>query len=141
MNSILDDIELQALQDALDDEYRAHTTYDQVIRDFGPVRPFANIVDAEARHVSALLSLFDKYGIAPPANRWPGKVPRFSGVHEACTAAIQGEIDNVALYDRVLKTTRRSDILSVYQTLRSASLDRHLPAFQRCAQRSPGRGM
>lgn len=28
MNSILDDIELQALQDALEDEYKAHTTYD-----------------------------------------------------------------------------------------------------------------
>jgi hypothetical protein len=143
MNAIaaLDALERQALQDALDDEYRAHTTYDQVIRDFGPVRPFVNIVDAEARHVSALLSLFEKYGIEASANRWPGKVPRFSSVHEACTAAVQGETENVALYDRVLKTTRRPDILSVYQALRSASLDRHLPAFQRCAQGSPGRGM
>ena len=73
----LDDTERQALEDALDDEYKAHTTYDQVIHDLGPVRPFVNIVDAEARHVSALLSLFEKYGIAAPPNRWPGKVPRF----------------------------------------------------------------
>ena len=49
-----------------------------MIHDLGPVRPFVNIVDAEARHVSALLSLFEKYGIAAPPNRWPGKVPRFS---------------------------------------------------------------
>ena len=139
--SALDNTERQALEDALDDEYKAHTTYDQVIHDLGPVRPFVNIVDAETRHVSALLSLFEKYGIAAPPNRWPGKVPRFSSVHEACAAAVQGEIENVALYDRVLKTTRRPDILSVYQALRSASLDRHLPAFQRCAQRSPARGV
>jgi len=139
--SALDNTERQALEDALDDEYKAHTTYDQVIHDLGPVRPFVNIVDAEARHVSALLSLFEKYGIAAAPNRWPGKLPRFSSVHEACAAAVQGEIENVALYDRVLKTTRRPDILSVYQALRSASLDRHLPAFQRCAQRSPARGV
>jgi len=139
--SALDNTERQALEDALDDEYKAHTTYDQVIHDLGPVRPFVNIVDAETRHVSALLSLFEKYGIAAPPNRWPGKVSRFSSVHEACAAAVQGEIENVALYDRVLKTTRRPDILSVYQALRSASLDRHLPAFQRCAQRSPARGV
>jgi hypothetical protein len=137
MNAIsaLDDIERKALQEALDDEYKAHTTYDQVIRDFGPVRPFVNIVDAEARHISALLSLFEKYEIAAPANRWPGNVTRFSSVHAACVASIQGEIDNVAIYDRALKTTHRSDILSVYQALRSASQDRHLPAFQRCAER------
>ena len=103
--SSLDNTERQTLEDALDDEYKAHTTYDQDCR---------------------------------TPNRWPGKVPRFSSVHEACAAAVQGEIDNVALYDRVLKTTRRPDILSVYQALRSA-LDRHLPAFQHCAQRSPAR--
>ena len=39
MNSIPDDIKLRALQDALEDEYKAHTTYDQVIHDLGPVRP------------------------------------------------------------------------------------------------------
>ena len=62
MNSVYDlnDTERQALEDALDDEYRAHTTYDQVIHDLGPVRPFVNIVDVEARHISALLSLFEK---------------------------------------------------------------------------------
>ena len=30
MNSTLDDIELRALQDAREDEYKAYTTYDQV---------------------------------------------------------------------------------------------------------------
>lgn len=37
--SILEDMEQQALRDALDDEYRAWATYDQVIRDFGTERP------------------------------------------------------------------------------------------------------
>jgi len=128
--------EQQALADALDDEYKSHETYQQVIRDFGEVRPFINIVQAEARHISALLGLFAKYALSPPVNRWAGKAPRFTGVHEACVAGVQGEIDNVALYDRLLASTRRADILDVFQSLRSASQDRHLPAFQRCAQRN-----
>jgi len=131
----LNDTERQALESALDDEYRSHATYAQVIQDHGAVRPFVKIVDAEARHVSALLSVFDKYGIPAPANRWLGNVPRFASVQEACVAGVQGEIDNVAIYDRALKTTERTDILAVYHALRSASLDRHLPAFQRCATR------
>jgi hypothetical protein len=56
-------------------------------------------------------------------------------VRDACVSAVQGEIDNVALYDKLLASTRRPDILAVYHALRAASLDRHLPAFQRCAQR------
>lgn len=71
---VLDDAEIQALKATLDDEYKSHETYAQVIRDFGDVRPFINIVEAEARHYSALLSLFEKYGIAPPENRWPRHV-------------------------------------------------------------------
>jgi hypothetical protein len=132
----LDAKEQQALADALDDEYKSHETYAQVVRDFGEVRPFINIVEAEARHIAALLVLFDRFGTVPPENRWAGKAPRFKSVHAACMAGVQGEIENVALYDRLLASTRRADILDVFQSLRAASQDRHLPAFQRCAQRN-----
>jgi hypothetical protein len=54
----LNAIERQALNDALDDEYKSHATYRQVIADHGPIRPFINIVEAEARHIRALLDLF-----------------------------------------------------------------------------------
>jgi hypothetical protein len=132
----LSPLEQQALADALDDEYKSHETYQQVIRDFGPVRPFINIVEAEARHIAALSGLFAKYAVPSPVNRWAAKAPRFASVHEACVAGVQGEIDNVAIYDRLLLATQRPDILEVFQALRSASQDRHLPAFQRCAQRN-----
>ncbi|HYN77893.1 MAG TPA: DUF2202 domain-containing protein, partial [Lamprocystis sp. (in: g-proteobacteria)] len=74
-------------------------------------------------------------GITPAQNRWAGKTPHFASVHAACVAGVQGEIDNVALYDRLVGSTQRPDILGVYQALRSASQERHLPAFQRCAER------
>lgn len=138
IHAALDEAEIRALEYALDDEYKSHETYAQVIRDFGDVRPFINIVEAEARHSAALLSLFERYGVAPPANRWVGNAPRFDSVHAACVAAVQGEIDNVKLFKRVLESTRRPDILAVYEALQTASQSRHLPAFQRCADRGGG---
>lgn len=53
--------EIQVLNEALDDEYHAWSTYDQVLADFGVVRPFTRIREAEARHIAALLVLFDRY--------------------------------------------------------------------------------
>lgn len=84
----LRECEIAALDDALDDEYQAWVTYDQVIADFGEVMPFVNIHDAEARHIEALLVLFRSYGLAVPDNNWPRKVPRFGSLHDACEAGV-----------------------------------------------------
>jgi hypothetical protein len=138
--SVLNDAEAQALRDALDDEYRAWATYDQVIRDFGAERPFINIREAEARHIEALRTLFQRYGLEMPENTWPGRVPRFESTREACEAGIEAEVANAALYDRLMRSTSRQDILAVFGNLQRASQERHLPAFRRCATRGPGRG-
>lgn len=128
--------EIDALHEALDDEFKAWATYDQVIDDFGPIRPFINIRDAEARHIEALLRIFREYELEPPDNKWIGKVPRYDGVASACAAAAQGEIDNAELYERIMQSTERPRILRVFQNLCSASQERHLPAFQRCMERN-----
>ena len=39
--------EIDTLLEALDDEYMAWAIYDQVISDFGEVRPFINILDVK----------------------------------------------------------------------------------------------
>lgn len=135
----LTDAEVLALNEALDDEYHSWTTYDQVVVDFGDIRPFINIRDAEARHIEALASLFRRYGVVLPANTWPGRAPRFASVQAACEAAIAAEIANGQMYERLVGATQRADILDVLRKLQAASQQRHLPAFQRCAQRS-GRG-
>ncbi len=131
----LSSAELEALAAALDDEYKSYETYRQVIQQFGDVRPFINIVEAEVRHIASLVALFKQYGSIPLDNLWAGKAPAFMSVGAACAAGIQGEIENVALYDRLLQSTERLDILNVFHALRAASQDPHLPAFQRCAQR------
>jgi hypothetical protein len=130
--------ESEALLQALDDEYRAWATYDQVIKDFGPVRPFVNIREAEGRHIEALLGLCRRYRVTAPGNPWIGKAPRYASVSEACQSGIEAEVANAALYDRLLASTARRDVRAVYDALRLASQDRHLPAFRRCAgRRSP----
>lgn len=138
--SQLTDTEIRALDEALDDEYRAWATYDQVIADYGEARPFSNIREAEARHIEALRFLFERYGLPLPENRWPGKVARYASLQAACEAGVAAEIENGALYQRLLASTQRADILAVFRNLQEASQERHLPAFRRCVERGAGGG-
>jgi len=133
--SILTVSESRALLEALDDEYRAWATYDQVVHDFGPVRPFIHIRDAEARHIAALRTLFERYGLELPPNPWPGRVTRYGNVREACQAGVEAEIANGEMFDRLERSTHREDILAVFDNLKRASQERHLPAFRRCTNR------
>ena len=135
MEEPLSPAERRAQLEALDDEFKAWSIYGQVIADFGDVRPFSRIREAEGRHIDALRRLFDRYGLACPVNPWPGKIPQFESIRQACLAAVQAEIDNAALYERLLASTSREDILQVFRRLRDASQLRHLNAFRRCASR------
>lgn len=134
--SELSSSEISALHSALDDEHQAWATYDQVIADFGEVMPFINIRDAEARHIDALLVLFRAHSLPIPKNPWPGNVPRYDSLLEACEAGVAAEVANAALYERLLAATSRPDLLKVFQRLQEASQQRHLPAFRRCVERN-----
>ena len=129
----LTEAEIEGLLLALNDEYHAWAVYDRVQADLGQVRPFSNIQRAEAAHIQALQRLFDTYGVLFPDNPWPGNVPAFDSRAAACRVGVEAEILNVELYDQLFNSTDRQDILRVYTKLRSASLDKHLPAFERCA--------
>lgn len=126
--------EVDGLLLALNDEYHAWAVYDQVIADFGEVRPFTNIRSSEQRHIDALVNLFETYDVLVPDDPWIGNVPSFDSKQAACQAGVDAEIANAALYDELFASTERSDILQVYEALQQASLDKHLRAFQRCAR-------
>jgi hypothetical protein len=133
--------EVADLLAAIDDEFKARATYEQVLADFGDVRPFSNIVEAEQRHIDALMVLFARYGLEIPSDPWPAQVTRYQSIAEACAAGVEAEIENAALYDRLLAGTTRVDVLETYRNLQGASQENHLPAFRRCAQRGDqGRG-
>jgi hypothetical protein len=127
-----------ALSTALDDEYRARASYQAVLARFGPVNPFHNIAAAEQRHIDALLPMFARYGITPPADRWAGQVIAPATLQQACAAGVAGEIGNYRMYDGLLTQVAEADVRAVFMSLRSASAYRHLPAFQHCAASAPG---
>lgn len=127
-----------ALAEALDDEYQAQATYRAVIAAFGAVPPFVNIVEAEERHAAALLALFDRFGETPPVDRWTGKVKAPETLAEACAAAVAAEVDNAAMYERLLAAVDHPAVRRVLENLQAASRDNHLPAFRRCLARESG---
>jgi rubrerythrin len=138
----LDDRTRQALFDALADERKAESFYRAVLEKFGDARPFSNIVNAERRHEGELLPLFEKYGVPVPENSLRNaeiEVP--STLIDACRKGIDGEKANIEMYDGFLGFVKEIDVREVFTYLRDASMNNHLPAFERCAEgRGPGNG-
>jgi rubrerythrin len=124
-----------ALAEALDDEYRARAVYRKVIAKFGPVRPFVNIVEAESRHIEALLRQYAQLGLDPVPDTWSERVEAPATLKDACAAGVAAEVENAALYDRLIAQTRDQRVRDVMRQLRNASQERHLPAFRRCLSR------
>ncbi len=130
-----------ALAAGIADEYRAEAFYAAVMDKFGAVRPFANIIRAERMHAAMLTDVMQTYGIAAEPNPYLGSaeiaasVPATIG--EACAIGVTAEIDNKGLYDGKLIPAAAAypDIKAVFENLRDASQNAHLPAFQRCATR------
>lgn len=130
----------QAVYLALDDEYHALTFYQAVIAKFGRQKPFSNIVKAEQTHADRLISVLAAAGAEVPANPYANGDKPLAVLPatraEACALGVQAEIANVALYDdRLLPVAAgNAELTKVFTVLRDASLERHLPAFQRCAK-------
>lgn len=126
----------EALIYAVQDEYLAQARYDAVIGKFGSIRPFSNIKAAEQQHISALVSLFQKYDKQIPEDNAKQYVTAPGTLKEAFNAGVQAEIDNIAMYDK-LKTipSLPEDVKTVFTQLGNASKN-HLRAFQRGAGRN-----
>ena len=139
---MLDDHTKTMVLEALIDEYKSRAFYRLVINTFGEIRPFSNIVEAEDAHARTLEILCGHFGIPLPRDDWEEKLEPPSSVLEACQAGIQGEHENIAMYDRFLQQTKVPEVLALFQRLQAASRQHHLPAFKRCVARAgkTGRG-
>lgn len=128
------------LLEALEDERKAEATYAAVLAKFGDVRPFSIIIDAERRHSSAIEGQMVRLGIPIPPNTWKGRAPAPASLADACRGAVQAEVENIALYDRLLPSIADSTVRQVLENLQAASRNNHLPAFRRCLAREEGEG-
>jgi hypothetical protein len=121
------------LERALQEEYNAQMLYRHVLAIFGPdTAPFALIAEAEVRHVAALKLLFTRRSLVPPS--WaPVSFPAFGTIPEACAGGVAAEAADAAFYTPYLaRTDLPQDVRNVFENLQAASLDNHLPAFERC---------
>jgi len=124
----------EALDEAINDEYKALATYEAVISKLGTVRPFSMIKGAEEQHIASLKAIYDKYGLLAPKNTLSGKVTAPTTLKEACQIGVEAEIANAALYrEKLLPAVKDyEDIISVFTNLMNASQEKHLTAFERC---------
>jgi hypothetical protein len=123
------------LVSALQEEYLAEWTYQRVLADFGAnVMPFAAIVRSEQQHALAIVSLFEKRGWTAPSSVWNlNNVPTFDTLPSACEGGVAVEIEDAELYDVLfVRGDLPCDAVTVFTNLRAASLESHLPAFERC---------
>ncbi|SDZ86318.1 hypothetical protein SAMN05421743_101456 [Thalassobacillus cyri] len=120
----------QMLTYAIQDEYLAQARYRDVLNNFGYVRQFANIQQAELRHIQALLPLFQRYQVPVPADISETFVSTPASVKQAFAGAVQAEIDNISMYNKFLSYMLPKDVRMVFTNLRNASMN-HLAAFER----------
>lgn len=123
-----------ALQAALDQEYKAYAFYNAAVETFGSTRPFIMILRSEEQHISAIKALEDKYGIIPDENKYINKAEIPETLYEACKSAIDIESGITDFYTKELGTSlvTSPDIRSVFNVLNQSSKERHLPAFEQC---------
>ena len=134
----LTEAEKTALDGAIQDEYKARATYNKILDTFGQVMPFANIVNAEDRHVEALAYLHERYGVTVPEDTWADKIPAYATLTDAAAASVKAEVDNGALYDELMKNVTNVELTNVFKALQFATMEHHLPAFQRLLDRQNG---
>lgn len=115
-------------------EYAASASYAAVIQAFGPVEPYVTIQAAEERHIDALTRQLQRLGVTPPPNPYLGTVAAPTSLAAAAQAWADGEVANVALYDKlVAQAAGDQGLTRVFTNLRRASAEMHLPAFQAAA--------
>lgn len=124
----------EALIEALagpEGEYAARATYEAILAKFGAVAPYANILQAEERHIAALQRQLSRYGVPIPDDVHRGQVQAPASLKDAAAAGVAAEEQNVAMFDALLvRVAAYPDLSRVFAQLQRVSREHHLPAFQ-----------
>ncbi|MDP3130426.1 MAG: hypothetical protein Q8N15_03705 [Bacillota bacterium] len=121
----------EMLTAALQDEWLALAEYQAIIDTYGVIRPFTNIIAAEATHVALLLPLFEAYGIEVPENTAAAQVVVPDSITSALATGVAAEQANIAMYEVFLaQEDLPEDVANVFSYLKTASVN-HLNAFSR----------
>jgi hypothetical protein len=124
----------QMLTYAIQDEYLARAEYRFIINTYGSIRPFSNIIQAEEQHITMLVPLFTTYGFAVPEDTAAEHIVVPKDLKEALETCVQGEIDNIGMYETFLNSSLPEDVRDVFERLKNAS-GNHLQAFRNALSR------
>ena len=126
------------LEYAIQDEYLARQEYESIMKEYGEINPFANIIKAEEYHIELLTGLYDDYDLTLPEDTAIDYVVVPESVDLTYEIGVQAEIDNIAMYEKFLEQDLPDDVRVVFTELRDAS-ENHLAAFEK-GPRGGGRG-
>ncbi len=123
-----------ALAKTLDNEYKLQAYYQAVINKFGDRTPFSMIIGAETQHIAVITSLDEKYSVTPVANQWSNQSYSLNTFQTSCQTSAAYERSTVDLLNGVLpQVSSYPDITQVFTNIKEASLNNHLPAFEKCS--------
>jgi hypothetical protein len=128
-----------ALDEAMQDAYRAQFTYARAQSDFGPTAPFSTLGSAEQANATMLAGLYASRNLTVPAPTWSSEnVPRYPSLQQACLAGEEGELATQMMFERLLQLNVPNDVRSVFDALRTTTRMQHRAAFGSCAGGSAG---
>ncbi len=113
---------------AIQDEYLARAEYELIMEEYGSMRPFSNVMQAEVRHIGWVVELFAEYDFALPKDTAALHVVLPSTLKAAFETGVQAEIDNIAMYESFLARELPEDVREVFEQLKAGS-ESHLRAF------------
>ena len=119
----------QMLTYSIQDEYLARAEYELIIGEYGSIRPFTNIMEAEERHIEWVTELFNDYGYSVPKDTAGEYVVLPEDLKSSFETGVQAEIDNIAMYESFLKQDLPVDVRDLFERLKGAS-ENHLRAFR-----------
>lgn len=126
----------EMLKYAIEDEYLAKAEYEKIMSQFDVTRPFSNIMKAETQHISALLPLFEKYGVTLPENTASEHLVIPETLAEIYSIGVEAEVANIAMYEKFLADPNLPEDVKVVFTALMKGSENHLKAFERGDERA-----
>jgi len=119
---------------AVEDEYLARGEYAAIMKKFGVMRPYSNIMDAEDQHLAWLKDEYAARGLAFPADGSASSVVVPADLKAAAQAGVDAEISNIDMYKAFLARPELSrpenaSVKDLFERLMRAS-ENHLRAFR-----------
>jgi hypothetical protein len=119
---------------AAEDEYMARGEYEAIMKKFGTMRPYENIMAAEEQHLAWLKAEYKTRGIAFPADGSASHVVVPANLKQAAQTGVDAEIANIKMYGNFLAhpelaKLENASAKTLFEQLKRAS-ENHLRAFK-----------